>query len=212
MKKKTEKGFALVLSIVLLLVMSLMGGSLIVISAGDHQSNNTSDEYQQTFYVAETALLEAEKIITNKMMGPWIVVDDEYAAPPTGLNDSETASWNAMVENLKNEAKVTLIEIKKRQNEVQKEIELIHKDAKNKIKKIEEATEQKLNDQIQKRQVLASAKIDQLTRDASHEIQQHIASTAIEATVTLLQKKLDINEKKNLINVSINELNSVLKN
>ena len=29
MKKKTEKGFALVLSIVLLLVMSLMGGSLI---------------------------------------------------------------------------------------------------------------------------------------------------------------------------------------
>jgi len=104
MKKKTEKGFALVLSIVLLLVMSLMGGSLIVISAGDHQSNNTSDEYQQTFYVAETALLEAEKIITNKMMGPWIVVDDEYAAPPTGLNDSETASWNAMVENLKNEA------------------------------------------------------------------------------------------------------------
>ena len=63
MKKKTEKGFALVLSIVLLLVMSLMGGSLIVISAGDHQSNNTSDEYQQTFYVAETALLEAEKII-----------------------------------------------------------------------------------------------------------------------------------------------------
>ena len=84
--------------------MSLMGGSLIVISAGDHQSNNTSDEYQQTFYVAETALLEAEKVITNKMMGPWIVVDDEYAAPPTGLNASETASWNAMVANLRNEA------------------------------------------------------------------------------------------------------------
>ena len=56
-KKKTEKGFALVLSIVLILVMSLMGGSLIVISAGDHQSNNTSDEYKQTFYVDETALL-----------------------------------------------------------------------------------------------------------------------------------------------------------
>ena len=104
MKKKTEKGFALVLSIVLLLVMSLMGGSLIVISAGDHQSNNTSDEYQQTFYVAETALMEAEKVITNKMMGPWIVVDDEYAAPPTGLNETETAEWNAMVANLRNEA------------------------------------------------------------------------------------------------------------
>ena len=104
MKKKTEKGFALVLSIVLLLVMSLMGGSLIVISAGDHQSNNTSDEYQQTFYVAETALLEAEKVITNKMMGPWIVVDDEYATPPAGLNAAESEAWNAMVENLKTEA------------------------------------------------------------------------------------------------------------
>ena len=115
-------------------------------------------------------------------------------------------------ENLKNEAKITLSEIEQRQNEVQKEIELIHKDAKNKIIKIEEIIEQKLKDQIQKRQVLASAKIDQLTRDANHEIQQHITSTAIEATVNLLQKKLDLNEKKKLINVSINELNSVLKN
>ena len=115
-------------------------------------------------------------------------------------------------ENLKNEAKITLSEIEQRQSEVQKEIELIHKDAKNKIIKIEETAEQKLNDQIQKRQVLASAKIDQLTRDANHEIQQNITSTAIEATVNLLQKKLDLNEKKNLINVSIDELNTDLKN
>ena len=115
-------------------------------------------------------------------------------------------------ENLKNETQITLSEIKQRQSEVQKEIELIHKDAKNKIIKIEETTKQKLNDQIQKRQVLASAKIDQLTRDANHEIQQNITSTAIAATVNLLEKKLDLNEKKNLINVSLNELNSVLKN
>ena len=53
MKNRNEKGFALVLSLVLLLVMSLMGGALIVISSGDHQSNNYSDDYQQTFYVAE---------------------------------------------------------------------------------------------------------------------------------------------------------------
>ena len=115
-------------------------------------------------------------------------------------------------ENLKNETQISLSEIKQRQSEVQKEIELIHKDAKNKIIKIEEITEQKLKDQIQKRQILASAKIDQLTREANHEIQQNITSTAIEATVNLLQKKLDLNEKKNLINVSINELKSVLKN
>ena len=57
-------------------------------------------------------------------------------------------------ENLKNETQITLSEIKQRQSEVQKEIELIHKDAKTKIKKIEETTEQKLKDQIQKRQII----------------------------------------------------------
>ena len=76
MKNKNEKGFALVLSLTLLLVMSLLGGSLIVITSGDHQSNNTSDEYQQSFYVAETALLEAEKYLLNQMMGPWVEPND----------------------------------------------------------------------------------------------------------------------------------------
>jgi hypothetical protein len=71
MKNNNEKGFALILSLLLLMVMSLMGGALIVITSGDHQSNNTSDQYQQTFYVAETALIEGEKAIINKIMGPW---------------------------------------------------------------------------------------------------------------------------------------------
>ena len=67
--RKNEKGFALVLSLVLMLVMSLMGGALIVISAGDHQSNNRSEDYQQTFYVAETALIEGERYILNQFLG-----------------------------------------------------------------------------------------------------------------------------------------------
>ena len=75
MRKNNQKGFTLVLSLVLLLVMSLMGGALIVIASGDHQSNNTSDQYQQTFYVAEHALLEAEKQILNRMIGPWTEVE-----------------------------------------------------------------------------------------------------------------------------------------
>ncbi len=69
--KKNEKGFALVLSLVLLLVMSLMGGSLIVVTSGDHKSNNLSDKYQQSFYVAETALLEGEKYVLNQFLGPY---------------------------------------------------------------------------------------------------------------------------------------------
>ena len=68
MNRKNEKGFALVLSLVLLMAMSLMGGALIVISASDHQSNNVSDEYQQTFYVAETALFEGEKYLINQFL------------------------------------------------------------------------------------------------------------------------------------------------
>ena len=68
--KNKQKGFALVLSLVLLLAMSLMGGGLVVIASTDHQGNNSSDEYQQTFYVAETALMQAEKSLVNKMMGP----------------------------------------------------------------------------------------------------------------------------------------------
>ena len=63
MNRKNEKGFTLVLALVLLLVMSLMGGALIVISSSDHQSNNSSDQYQQAFYVAETGLIQAEKSI-----------------------------------------------------------------------------------------------------------------------------------------------------
>ena len=54
------------------MVMSLMGGSLVVISSTDHKSNNSSDEYQQAFYVAETGLLEAEKDLINYFMGDWV--------------------------------------------------------------------------------------------------------------------------------------------
>jgi len=70
MIKNKQKGFALVLSLVLLLVMSLMGGGLVVIASSDHEGNNSSDHYQQTFYVAETALMQAEKSLIDKMMGP----------------------------------------------------------------------------------------------------------------------------------------------
>ena len=66
MIKKTEKGFAMVLALVLLLAMSLMGGALILIASGDHQSNNDSDQYQQTFYAAEMGLLEGERYILNQ--------------------------------------------------------------------------------------------------------------------------------------------------
>ena len=99
MKNKNEQGFALVLSLVLMLAMSLMGGALIVISAGDHQSNNTSDEYQQTFYVAETALIEGEKYLLNQYMGQWDPSTHARNLTKKNLPANATSVWNGMLTN-----------------------------------------------------------------------------------------------------------------
>ena len=114
-------------------------------------------------------------------------------------------------ENLKNETQVTLSELKKRQNDVQVEIKDINKEAEKKVNQLEESATAKLKDQILKKQVLAEAKINQLTRDANNEIQSFISSTAIEATINILQQKLDNQEKQKLINKSIEDLGSALK-
>ena len=115
-------------------------------------------------------------------------------------------------EKIKNDAQVALSEIKKRQNEVKGEIDLIELEAKEKITIIEKNAHTKLIDQINKRNALASVKIDQMTRDANTEIQKHITQIAISATVNILEKKLNDKEKQNLINQSVNELGSVLNN
>ena len=90
MNRKNEKGFTLVLSLVLLMAMSLMGGALIVISASDHQSNNVSDEYQQTFYVAETALYEGEKYLLNQFLGPYNTSGKRDVSKRSLLSNSTT--------------------------------------------------------------------------------------------------------------------------
>ena len=115
-------------------------------------------------------------------------------------------------EKIKNDAQLALSKIKKRQNEVKGEIDLIEQEAKEKITIIEKNAHTKLIDQINKRNALASVKIDQMTRDANTEIQKHITQIAISATVNILEKKLNDKEKQNLINQSVNELGSVLKN
>ena len=75
-KNKNIKGFTLILSLVLLIAMSLMGGTLIVLSSSDHRDNN-DDLSQQAFYVAETGLLEAEKFLVNTFLGlPRRAIDD----------------------------------------------------------------------------------------------------------------------------------------
>ena len=115
-------------------------------------------------------------------------------------------------EKLKNEAQKTLSELKKRQNEVKQEIELINNETKDKISLIEENASNKLKQQIEKRKLGASVKIDQMKRDANNEIKNYITQTSIATVSELLEEKLSKKDQQNLINDSINELGSSLKN
>ena len=58
-KFKNQKGFAIALALLMLVVMSLMGATLMVIAAGDHKRNSNIDTSQQVFYAAESGLSDA---------------------------------------------------------------------------------------------------------------------------------------------------------
>ena len=82
-------------------------------------------------------------------------------------------------EKIKNEAQNTLSQIKKRQNAMKLEIKEIQDKAKEKINFIEHYFNQKLSEQIKKRNELAKIKIEQMTRDANIQIQNYIVQNAI---------------------------------
>ena len=115
-------------------------------------------------------------------------------------------------ENIKNETQVILCDIKKRENEVQIEIKDINSKAQKKIESLETNAELKLQDQINKHKLLSSNKINQIVRDANIEIKKYISENAIQATISVLKKNINQEQKQNLINQSIKELNTVLKN
>ena len=104
MFRKKEKGFALILSLILLLAMSLMGGALIVISSGDHRSNNNSDQYQQVFYVAETGLMQGEKWVIDNYLGHWMTTVPpaaESLGPPPIVGEDDKTEVEAVEETPK---------------------------------------------------------------------------------------------------------------
>ena len=115
-------------------------------------------------------------------------------------------------ENLKNEAQKTLSELKKREVEVEKEIEKFKIDAENKISELKNLSSIKLSDQIEKKKILADNRIEQLLRDTNQNIKSYIADIAIEAITDILKTSLSKDKKAELINDSINDLNRVLKN
>jgi len=59
--RNSEKGFALALALMMLVVMSIMGATLMSVVSNDHKSNGLKDTNQQTFYAAETGIKEAKR-------------------------------------------------------------------------------------------------------------------------------------------------------
>ena len=137
-----------------------------------------------------------KKILTKNL-------DDKIKQIKTDINNAE---------KLKNDTQVILSEIKKRQNEVKNEINLINEQAKERIGSIEKETHLKLQEQLNKKNAIAAAKIDQMTRDANLEIQQEITQISISASTDLLIKKLSDKDKQNIIKESTEEIGSIIKN
>ena len=116
------------------------------------------------------------------------------------------------VENLKNEAQKALDEIKEREAKVGEEIQSLKSESEKRIADLKDISSSKLSDQIDKRKILAENKIEQLVRDTNSSIKNYISSVAIEATKNILLQNLSKDKKSALIQESITQFNSVLKN
>ncbi len=116
------------------------------------------------------------------------------------------------VENLRNEAQKALDELKERETKVEKEIQNLNLESEKKIAELKDISTSKLTDQIEKRKILAENKIEQLVRDTNNSIKNYISSIAIEATRNILLQNLSKDKKSALIEESITEFNTVLKN
>ena len=63
--KNNEKGFALPLVLLLLVVMTIMSASLITITSSEHKANTDKDTSQQVFYAAESGISVAKKYMVD---------------------------------------------------------------------------------------------------------------------------------------------------
>ena len=63
--KNNEKGFALPLALLLLVVMTIMGLTLVTITSNEHNANNDKDSNQQVFYAAESGISVAKKYMVD---------------------------------------------------------------------------------------------------------------------------------------------------
>ena len=94
--KKSEKGFVIVLAILLLLVMSVMGATIIVIASNDIEGNRERDYNQQTFYAAETGIQEAKEYL-NQQVQKGVTLKPYDIGP---LNFCKTSFFPSLSDNM----------------------------------------------------------------------------------------------------------------
>ncbi len=115
-------------------------------------------------------------------------------------------------EKLKMDAERTLSELKQRQLEVENEINKLKIESDKKIDDLKNLSSKKLSEQIEKKKLLADSKIQQLIRDTNIGIKNYITNVAVETAVTILQQNLSNEKKSELIDKSVNDFESILKN
>ena len=115
-------------------------------------------------------------------------------------------------EKLKMDAERTLSELKQRQLEVENEINKLKIESDKKIDELKNLSSTKLSEQIEKKKLLADSKIQQLIRDTNIGIKNYITNVAVETAVTILQQNLSNEKKSELIDKSIIDFESILKN
>ena len=95
--RKSETGFIVILAVLLLLIMSLMGTTLVVIASNDHEGNLQRDYNQQTFYAAETGIQEAIRFLDEVVqVGESLV---SYTHPDQDLNFCKTGLFPTISQN-----------------------------------------------------------------------------------------------------------------
>ena len=70
--KQNEKGFALPIALLVLVVMSIMAATLVTVTSKDHAANNNKDSGQQAFYAAESGIAVAKKWMLDNENLLWV--------------------------------------------------------------------------------------------------------------------------------------------
>ena len=110
-------------------------------------------------------------------------------------------------ENIENDAKKLLSDLKIREKNLNKKIDEFNKSTKLKIENLEKEMSSKLEQQINRKKELNELKIKQLEQEASEEIKNKTSYLAIKIVKNYLENKLDEKSKDKIFQDSLKNFN-----